>query len=121
MADKEGHLKVDNFHGVIYFAGTIVLISAIMMMLRTLVGVVESHQMEGVVGQIQDQTLYRIWGNFRPEEYPKGYIPGQQVSITFAVLEALPIFNYYLSRLAGPLLPRAQSLITYIAFQTLAI
>jgi hypothetical protein len=121
MADKEGHLQVDNFHGVIYFAGTIVLISAIMMMLRTLVGVVESHQMEGVVGQIQDQTLYRIWGNFRPEEYPNGYIPGQQVSRTFAVLETLPIFNYYLSRLAGLLLPKAQSLITYIAFQTLPI
>lgn|GEM_PF-3667316 len=121
IADKEGHLEVDNFYNVMYFTGTIVLVSAIMMMLRTFVSSLEGHQMGGVFGQLQDQTLYRIGGNFRPGEYPEDYRPGQQVSRTFAVLEALPIFNYYLSRLAGPLLPKAQSLITYIAFQTLPI
>lgn len=121
MADKDGHLEVDSFDDVIYFAGTIVLISAIMMMLRAFVGSLESHHIGGVIGQIQDQTLYRMGGNFRPEEYPMGNMPGQQVSRTFSVLEALPIFNFYLSRLAGPLLPKAQSLMTYIAFQTLPI
>jgi hypothetical protein len=97
------------------FVAAFLATTALMMALRAPILYFDGHDPVKFLGQVHDQTLYRLQGRLNQREH----FTNAEISRAFAIREALPYLNGYLFKLGGILTPKPGSILSYLAFAML--
>jgi hypothetical protein len=117
LARVNGRFTVEDLSLPIKFAVVFLMATGIMMLLRVPVVYLAGHDPLVFLSQLAERTLYRMSGNFNPQELP----PGIEVSTGVAITLALPLLNNYLFNLFGSLMIPVVTAMSYAALQVLPI
>jgi hypothetical protein len=115
---EDEKLKIGDLSAPLKFTAVFLVVTVLMMVLRIPVAYFFENCMPSeFLSQIVGRFVYRLQGEYLPQEVPSG----AEISRRFAFLSALPAVNLYLFNLGGRFMPLIQSVWSYVAYQALPI